>query len=111
MIDDGTEKGALMTLSCEYPDTGRPNSIKWGKLDLNTVTIPDTKANLYDINISEETSSAVNVWPKAGPVIAGADQYFMIQPRRGHQISRVLVIGQEVHLYNSWSKVPAVNAE
>lgn len=111
MIDDGTEKGALMTLSCEYPDTGRPNSIKWGKLDLNTVTIPDTKATLYDINISEETSSAVNVWPKAGPVIAGADQYFMIQPRRGHQISRVLVNGQEVHLYNSWIKVPAVNAD
>ena len=75
------------------------------------MTIPDTKATLYDINISEETSSAVNVWPKAGPVIAGADQYFMIQPRRGHQISRVLVNGQEVHLYNSWIKVPAVNAD
>lgn len=110
-VDDGTEKGSLLTLSCEYPDTGNPNSVKWGKLDLNTVTIPDTKATLYDISVSDETTENVNVWPKGGQVHAGEDQYFMIQAKRGNQISRVLVNGQEVTLHNSWIKVPTVNQD
>ena len=107
-IDDGTEKGALFTLSCEYADTGRSNSVKWGKLDLNTVTIPDTKATFYDINIDEDVKEVANVWPKEGQVISGADQYFMIQPKRGHEIQQVLVNGKPVHLYTSWIKVPTV---
>lgn len=65
-IDDGTEKGALFTLSCEYADTGRSNSVKWGKLDLNTVTIPDTKATLYDINIDEDVKEVANVGQRRG---------------------------------------------
>ena len=69
-IDDGTEKGALFTLSCEYADTGRSNSVKWGKLDLNTVTIPDTKATFYDINID---SASFGQW-KAGSFIYLMDQ-------------------------------------
>ena len=107
-IDDGTEKGALFTLSCEYADTERSNSVKWGKLDLNTVTIPDTKATFYDINIDEDVKEVANVWPKEGQVISGADQYFMIQPKRGHEIQQVLVNGKPVHLYTSWIKVPTV---
>ena len=110
-IDDGTEKGALFTLSCEYADTGRSNSVKWGKLDLNTVTIPDTKATLYDINIDEDVKEVANVWPKEGQVISGADQYFMIQPKRGHEIQQVLVNGKPVHLYTSWIKVPTVRED
>jgi len=44
-------------------------------------------------------------------VISGADQYFMIQPKRGHEIQQVLVNGKPVHLYTSWIKVPTVRED
>lgn len=108
-IDDGTECGALFTLSCEFPDTGRANSIKWGKLDLNTVTIPDTYAIQYAIYT--DTEEMVNIWPSEGDVKEGADQYFMVEPKRGCELKQIYVNGEPADLQTSWFKVPYVTED
>ncbi len=108
-IDDGTEEGALFTLSCEFPDSGKANSIKWGKLDLNTVTIPDTKATEYEIFVDEQ--NIVNIWPGTGSVKAGADQYFMVEEKRGCNLEQILINGQPADLQKSWFKVAGVNTD
>lgn len=108
-VDDGTERGVLYTLSCEYPDTGRPNSVKWGKLDLNTVSIPDMEAARYEI--ISDTQNKINLWPDQGQVIAGTDQYFMVEPKRGYRIQQIFVNGQPADLQKSWFKVENVNRD
>ncbi len=108
-LDDGTPKGSLLTLSCEFPDTGKANSIKWGKLDLNTVTIPDTKPVRYQI--STDTKNMADIWPQEGTVIAGADQYFSVEPRMGCTVQKVFVNGVEADLQKSWVKVPKTDSD